>query len=131
MTDNMEETLEALKAAAEYSGPTADDVQEAPRLQIGFDVVELQVVSLKPGDILVAKLIGDYDVDTMNNLREHLKRVFTNNDVMVFTVPAGDDIQFQAIKKEEPKGYCNDCDCGKRESGESNGNCGNDSSNAG
>lgn len=92
------------------------------RLQIGFDVAELQVISLKPGDILSAKLIGDeYDVDTMASLREHLKRVFPNNEVMVFAMPNGSDIQFQAIKPEEPKGYCNDCDCGKREQGESNG----------
>ena len=85
-------------------------------VQIGFDIAELQVINLNPGDILSAKLIGDnYDVDTMNSLREHLKRVFPNNEVMVFAMPSGDDIQFQAIKPEEPKKYCNDCDCGKQE----------------
>lgn len=83
---------------------------------LSFDIAELQVVSLKPGDVLSAKLIGDnYDVDTMQSLREHLKKVFPDNEVMVFSMPSGDDIQFQAIRPEEPKGYCDGCDCGKRE----------------
>jgi hypothetical protein len=38
---------------------------------------------------------------------------------MVFTMPANGELKLQAVRpegtKEEPKGYCDDCSCGKKE----------------
>lgn len=94
---------------------------DAPRLQIGFDVAELQVINLKQGDVLSVKLIGEFDQETMESLQAHLAPIFPNNKVMVFTMPMGSDIVFEAIKQSpesdcsDPISYCSDCNCGKKE----------------
>jgi hypothetical protein len=85
----------------------------------GFDLVELQKISLKPGDVLAVKLVGDdFDIDTMESLRDSLKQVFTNNKVMVFQMPKDSDIQFTAIESAPAQNYCSDCSCGKKERAE-------------
>ena len=92
--------------------------QNEVRTQIGFDVAELSVIRLKPGDVLSVKLTGDdLSIDNMDSLRDHLKKVFPDNKVLVFQMPNGSDIQFEAIRQENTS-YCNDCNCGKKESAE-------------
>lgn len=97
---------------------------EAPKMQIGFDIAELQVISLGKGDVLSVKLIGDsFDEATMQSLQAHLAPIFPKNKVMVFTMPTGSDIVFEAVKQSPEKGcgtasYCSDCNCGKKEQAE-------------
>ena len=68
-----------------------------------FNEIELQKINLGPNDVLSVKLVGDdFDVDTMNDLKEHIKSIFPNNRVMVFCMPTGSDIQFQAIAPLQP-----------------------------
>lgn len=90
-------------------------------MQIGFDVAELTVINLKPGDVLSVKLVGDqFDEETTKSLQDHLKTVFPDNKIMVFTMPNGTDIVFEAIKPApeascSTASYCTDCNCGKKE----------------
>lgn len=85
-----------------------------------FDVVELQKINLKEEDVLSVKLISDdFDENTMASLREHLQGVFPDNKIMVFTMPVGSDIVFEAIVREpSAPSYCANCNCGKKESNE-------------
>lgn len=93
-------------------------VSESGKLLLAFDVVELQKISLKPDDILAVKLIGDdFDVDTMNSLRDSLTQVIKNK-VMIFTMPRDSDIKFLAIESAPAQNYCSDCSCGKKERAE-------------
>lgn len=104
------------------------DKDEAPRMQIGFDVAELQVIKLEEGDVLSVKLVGDFDEpdQVMESLQAHLAPIFPKNKVMVFTMPSGSDIVFEAIKQppkgdcSDPVSYCQDCNCGKKEQVEGN-----------
>lgn len=83
--------------------------------EIKLDIVELQKINLKPGDVLSAKLVGnDFDQETTESLSRHLKSIFPDNKIMVFTMPVGSDIVFEAVTKE-PVSYCSDCTCGKKE----------------
>lgn len=96
---------------------------EKPSIHIGFDVAELTVISLKPGDVLAVKLISDdFDENHALSLQEHLSRIFVNNKVMIFTMPNKSDIVFEAIKPvpteadcSSPASYCSDCNCGKKD----------------
>ena len=81
--------------------------------ELKFNVVELQKINLKFGDVLSVKLVGDdFDEYTTQSLQEHLKSIFPENKIMVFTMPTGSDIVFEAVTKD---GYCTGCDCGKKE----------------
>ena len=105
----MDDSFENLQPPAETPQPKTQ----------AFDVVELQKISLAPGDVLAVKLVGDdFDVDTMESLRDSLKQVFTNNKVMVFQMPKNSDIQFSAIESAPAQNYCSDCSCGKKERAE-------------
>lgn len=87
--------------------------------EIKFDVVELQKINLKHGDVLSVKLVSnEFDDNTMLSLREHLQSVFPDNKIMIFTMPKGSDIVFEAVTKN-PVNYCADCTCGKKEANES------------
>jgi hypothetical protein len=69
-------------------------------------------INLSTGDILSVKLIGDdFDQETTDSLKSMLKGVFPDNRVMVFTMPVGSDILFEAIVRpsnDECVG-CRDC----------------------
>lgn len=85
-------------------------------MEVKFDTVEISKINLKPGDVLSVKLVGDdFDVDTMESLKSHLQSVFTENKIMVFTMPKGSDIVFEAVTNEPTPNYCIDCNCGKKE----------------
>lgn len=99
-----------------------------------FTIAELKVLSLKPGDVLTVKLVDHTDLEIftqqdMGFLREKLKKVFPENEVMVFAMPKDTDIIFEAVSPElkldepencstAPKGYCEGCNCGKKEAAE-------------
>lgn len=84
-----------------------------------FHEVELQRIKLEPGEVLSVKVTADdLDDEALSMLRAQLTQLFPINQVMVFAMPPGSDIQFQAIQgaKEgcEPR-FCVDCNCGKAE----------------
>jgi hypothetical protein len=86
------------------------------KLTIGFNIAELQIINLKPNDVLAVKLIGDdFDANTMESLRDSLTQVFTKNKVMVFTMPTNTGIVFEAIRQDKTISYCSDCNCGKKD----------------
>lgn len=95
----------------------SEENKQEQRGFIGFDVAELQVIKLAPGDVLSVKLVGDnFDQETMESLQDHLKQVFKDNRIMVFTMPNNSDIVFEAIKPVAPApSYCDNCNCGKKE----------------
>ncbi len=110
------EGRQMLPSLIEKEGPKMAD-----KSRISFDIAELQKVNLGPGDVLSVKLIGDdFDVDTMESLRDSLTKVFTKNKVIIFTMPKDSDIQLTAVS-ETPASYCSDCSCGKKEASENKG----------
>ncbi|CAM6004864.1 unnamed protein product [Sphagnum balticum] len=97
----------------------------APRMQFGFDVVEVQRVGLQPGDILMVTVKNDdLSQDSVDSLRNQLQAVFPNNKVFVFAMGTSDDVQLKIINDSNPlaiqsnPGYCSDCDCGKKATSE-------------
>jgi hypothetical protein len=96
-------------------------------MEIKFDVAQISTLNLAPNDVLMVKLVGgpeDFTSSDMDDLRTVLKNAFKGNEVMVFCVPSGTDIVFEKVEQPSqdlgcssaPKGYCEDCNCGKKES---------------
>lgn len=103
------------------------------RMQVGFDVVELTQIDLKPNGVLMVTVKND-DMDhaSIQALRDQLQSVFPNNRIFVFGMGTADEVKFvavnqEAVAKPENVGYCSNCNCGKKEraektlEGESNG----------
>lgn len=94
-----------------------------PGMQFGFDVVEVQRVNLQPGDTLMVTVKNDeLTQESVDMLRNQLQIVFPDNKVFVFAMKTVDDVQLSIVSQSEnpvascgPVGYCNDCDCGKKE----------------
>lgn len=92
------------------------DHEEPPTgMQYGFDVVEVQKVGLKPGDVLMVTVKNnDLDQDSIDALRSRLERLFPENNVFVFAMKTEDDVKFSVVTAK-PVSYCSDCNCGKKE----------------
>ena len=92
-------------------------------MELKLEVAQISTLNLKADDTLVVKLIGDYMGDQdMYSLKSQLKAMFPKNKVLIFAMPNGSDIVFEKVEpqtdlscSEEPKGYCDDCECGKKE----------------
>lgn len=95
--------------------------------------IEFQKISLKPGETLVVKLIGDeflQDAVQLAGFKDSLSRRFTGNSVLVMALPTGTQAEFSAITENKEisscatGNFCADCNCGKKEQfeGENNGN---------
>lgn len=85
------------------------------RMQIGFDVVEVQRVGLQPGDVLMITVkSNDLDQETVEDLRLKLQTIFPDNKVFVFAMGINDDVKISVVS-EQKTGYCDDCSCGKKE----------------
>lgn len=96
---------------------------------MNFTLAELTKISLEPGEVLAVKLYGDdYDEEHVAQLRAHLKSLFPQNNVLMFVLPNGTDLQMEKISAKledkensavkdcsQPTSYCNDCSCGKKE----------------
>jgi len=84
----------------------------------GFDVAEVTKISLGPGDVLSVVIKND-DVShaSLGYLQRQLKDLFPNNNVIVLGVGTNDEVRFTVVKQEN-KGYCSDCTCGKKEQAE-------------
>jgi hypothetical protein len=105
------------------------------QLTVGFDVVELTKVNLGPGDVLMVTVKNDdMSEDSVHGLRKALGAVFPNNKVFVFAMGTSDSVDMSVLSQEvvdavgKPLdscgsvGYCNDCNCGKKEAAEGNSN---------
>lgn len=116
------------------NAPTLDQVaeiqaeQRAP-LEVSLKEVEVAKLNLQENDVLVVKMKGmDLDYDLIKSLQKHFQKVFPNNKVLVFSLTEDAtmdlDVVNAALQEEAsncataPKGYCDGCDCGKREAAE-------------
>ena len=64
-------------------------------------VMEIAKINLQEGDVLAVKLIGDdLDPSSMSSLKEQLKTLFPNNKIMIFSMPLGSNIFFEAIGQQ-------------------------------
>jgi hypothetical protein len=92
-------------------------------MQIGFDVVEVQRLSLQPDDVLMVTVKNDeLSQASVDALRKQLQLIFQNNKVFVFAMGTNDDVQLSIVSEAQlpvascdPVGYCSDCSCGKKE----------------
>lgn len=93
--------------------------------------VEINKISLQPGDVLLAKCKGpDFeDQETCEALKHSLQSVFPNNKIGVLFMQ-GNEIDFSVITQEtaqalekaskpeesscNAQNYCVDCNCGKK-----------------
>jgi hypothetical protein len=88
--------------------------EETGHMQFGFDVVEVQRVGLKPGDVLMVTVKNDdLSQESVNALRMQLETVFPNNKVFVFAMGTTDDVKISVVSQSEAS-YCSDCNCGKK-----------------
>ena len=58
-----------------------------------IDITELNVIDLKPGQVLVATVSGHLASDQIALIHEDLSKVFPNNKVVVKT----DELKFEVI----------------------------------
>lgn len=80
--------------------------------------VEVYKIALKPGDVLMVKVISDeISENDLEQLGKQLRNSFPKNEISVFSLPVGSDIGFSVA---EPKKIvdcsvkiCDDCSCGK------------------
>jgi hypothetical protein len=87
--------------------------------------IDLQKLSLGPGDVLVVKLKGDcFTESNMDSLKAGFSNLFPNNKIVILCTPEGNEIELTAIENE---GYTNieqDC-CGCNQCHSKDGKCEN------
>lgn len=97
-------------------------------MELKMNEAEVQKLNLQPGEVLVVKIRSDQiDSDSMQALSNGLKKVFSNNKVVVLAVGEEGSIDLTAVAASEypdevkPKvdcstvNYCDSCSCGKKE----------------
>ena len=90
-----------------------------------LDILEIHKLNLVPGDILMVTVKrDDLDESDIDMLKTMLKSKFANNDVVIFGMSPGDDVNFNVVKREEPvdngcSGDCGNCAC--KQEGTENG----------
>lgn len=100
-----------------------------PTAEISLKEVEVSKLNLKQNDVLVVKMQGmDLDHDLIKSLQKHFQKVFPNNKVLVFSLTEDATMDLEIIQAAllteqsscatAPKGYCEGCDCGKKEAAE-------------
>src|SRR4051812_12160887 len=111
-----------------------------------IELAQISLLKLNPQDVLMVKLTSEDISDAgMEALRDMLQSNFPNNKVLVFALKTIDELVFEVVSPATinalknipatsdlelnnavqemscataPKGYCNDCNCGKREAAE-------------
>jgi len=89
-------------------------------MEITLNEVDVQKLSLQPGDTLVVTVKGEEFLDEkiMGDLRDSFRKKFKNNqvEVVLLAMPEDHDVKLSVIKNEAiPAPYCAGCDCGKKE----------------
>jgi hypothetical protein len=132
-TDDEGFPLEALEEADRE--PTLDYLrsfmnkvaEEQVQTKVVFKEVEVSKLNLKENDVLVVKMQGeDFEADMLRGLQAHIRKVFPNNKVLVFSLQGDMKMELEVIQAAlqseslscPPTGYCEGCDCGKREAAE-------------
>jgi hypothetical protein len=89
-----------------------DDIDDMPMpdetmsLTPGIKLMEITKINLAPGDVLsVIVYSNDVDVYTLDILKAHMKKIFPDNKIMLFSMPIGDKIDISVIKTESFEGY--------------------------
>ena len=111
---------------------------EALKTEVIFKEVEVSRLNLKQNDVLVVKMHGDdFDVAMLKGLQAHFRKVFPNNKVLVFSLIGDMEMDLEIVRAAlvmepqtayaptpaspcatAPKGYCEGCDCGKKDAAE-------------
>lgn len=99
--------------------------------EVRLNEVDVQKINPQPGEIIIVTITSD-DVDTasMQALRNSMKAVFPNNQVMIMSVGSEGSIKISVAKNADlndtvgcgatPSSFCSDCSCGKKEAYEQN-----------
>lgn len=93
--------------------------------ELKINELDVMKLNLTPGQILIVKICAD-DVSQadLQQLRRQFKAVFPDNQIMLFGLPTGGEMEMSILDTEvkekatncsEPMSYCNDCSCGKKE----------------
>jgi hypothetical protein len=108
------------------------DSEERMSEEVKVKLVEVDInrISLQPGDVLLAKVKGlDWSDETIEELGLVLRKAFPNNKVGVFNVEQN-QIDFDVISQQAAEvlktsvteesscnttKFCDDCSCGKKE----------------
>lgn len=99
--------------------------------EIRLNEVDVQKINPQPGEIIIVTIKSDdVDVSSMQALRQSMRAVFPNNQVMLMSVGSEGDIKFVVVKDAgvsdtvgcgaTPASFCSDCSCGKKEAYENN-----------
>lgn len=94
-----------------------------------FVEVQAQKLQVEPGDTIIFTIkqseITDALSGSLNRLGDNLRKIFKDNQVIVLGVEPDGDVKISVVKQPtlpvaEPVnlGYCNNCDCGKKEAAE-------------
>lgn len=88
--------------------------------EVTINEIEAQKINLQPGDVLMVTINhADLEQEGMMRLRDQFKRVFPNNEIMVFGMGGEGYVKF-TVATQPKVGYCSNCDCGKKEEAELN-----------
>lgn len=94
--------------------------------KVNVNVIEadIQKLTLEKGDALIVKVKSDVVTpESMDALSQELRGRFPNNQILVFALPVGEDIELTKLQMPEytasdcsaPTSYCSSCNCGKKE----------------
>lgn len=110
--------------------PTPEPVVK--KVEITIKEAEVLKICPQPGDVLFFKFKGDhFYTDDVNELGKQLRALFPANKCVVMALPDNHDVELTTVANQgtvekgdcsEPKKYCADCNCGKKEQIESEGN---------
>lgn len=124
-THSADEVAELIKErnAAIFEQEASEEIKR------DYELTEIQVqkLNLQPGDTLMVTIKNDYiEPGNLAPFKKEFKRVFPNNEVFVFGMDSESEIKFAVVTQPETVatpvnvGYCNDCNCGKKEAAEGN-----------
>lgn len=88
---------------------------------VKFAFAELTRLNLEPGEVLIIKIKSkEFYEESFSYFQREFQKAFPKNKVSVIYIGESEEITFQTIKSmskcdEESIGYCNNCNCGKRE----------------
>jgi hypothetical protein len=121
------EALEIPMTRAEFDLAIA-----AAKSEIILKEVEVSRLNLLQNDVLVVKMQGnDFGQELIESLQNHFRKVFPQNKVLVFSLTDDLSMDLEIVRaallteseasscSTAPKGYCEGCDCGKKEAAES------------
>ncbi len=97
---------------------------DAPEVIPPFQFTEVQIAKLNlgPGEVLAVTIKTDWaDESAIQSIKTGLKKVFPDNEVLIFGVGLDDKVEFSTIKQNSEisscssGSYCLDCNCGKKQ----------------